>query len=527
MPARLAWLCIALDKGPARNANIVSAPGKPSAQHLSRFANAVERVEGSAVGFASFVALLGSVIMFRVVLEELVTRPAELTPTLVFASNSLTFYLSAFLSATLLVTLLTGGRVEKASKSVLVAFIATSVAPIFDYFFTRAPFYNYIYNPSVSLSSPNWGYLLWAFARFGTGVSGVTVGIQTEVLVFAALATAYVYFKTSSIPRTIAAPFAVYALVLFYAGVPDYFSFGFEYQVFNAAHNGQYYSSIFAFLITAQGLAWLWLYHPGKFRGILRRLANQRSLHYLGLTAFGAYLGGAGWYPALLAMLCVLTLWFAASLVNDAMDLRGDELSKRANPMVDGTISAGELQGAALFGAMSALLVSAILGYAAFVIALTVLAVSEAYSVPPLRLKKFPGVSNALIAAGALLAFALGYLAGNVRVAIPTGLATAIFLGFALASSTKDLKDYHGDKATGVWTVPVLLGQRRGRVAVALLDFAGFGVVALILSPAKLLFPGLLLGAATVVFVVRGSREWVVFVPYFLFFVLVVALIYP
>ena len=46
---------------------------------------------------------------------------------------------------------------------------------------------------------------------------------------------------------------------------------------------------------------------------------------------------------------------------------------------------------------------------------------------------------------------------------MPAPLAWVILLSFGLGFAAKDLKDVAGDRATGVWSLPVLLGRTGGR----------------------------------------------------------------
>ena len=80
----------------------------------------IDKIEESRIGFPTFLILLGSIILFRIFLENKVTLPFQhsfFSP--VFLHHSATFYLSAFLSSTLLISILSKEKLDKVSKSIL------------------------------------------------------------------------------------------------------------------------------------------------------------------------------------------------------------------------------------------------------------------------------------------------------------------------------------------------------------------------------------------------------------------------
>jgi homogentisate phytyltransferase/homogentisate geranylgeranyltransferase len=484
----------------------------------------IKKIEQSKTDALMFVLVLGSIIMIRAVLEDKVAHPLDQVPSLVFLNNSLTFYLSAFLSAVLLIALLSKTDVKSVSKVTLIAFVAIISAPIIDFFTGKKVFYDYVYDPTVPLSTPNWNYVLRSFSVFGSGVKGITLGLQVETLLFLILSAFYVYVKTKSFARVAVTPFAVYGLVFFYGSFPNIFSFGTLYASFNATHNSQYYSSVFAILIGVQSGLWLHLHDRKKFGFVVRDLASERSLLYMSMAGFGAFLVAAGAYPALLAMLCVLMLWESAKAINNMADITGDRLSKLDNPLLNDWKEA-DVKFLAVFTGLLALLFAAVLGSTTLIIAVSVIAVSVVYSLPPLRLKRYPFLSTLVIASGALLALLLGFNSVPTLLALPGNFALGILLCFTLAFNTKDLKDYEGDKRTGDLTIPVLLGLKWGRRVIAILDLAAFLLVPLLLRIQLLAVPAVVLGCVTFVLVLREeTKEWLLFLPCFAIFVFVFVL---
>lgn len=241
-------------------------------------------------------------------------------------------------------------------------------------------------------------------------------------------------------------------------------------------------------------------------------------MHFVAMAGLGALLGHFELYSTLLAIVCAAFLWQACVSINDLFDLQGDEISKRTNPIVRGAATATDITAIAASCAILSILVATLLGYEATILALLFLALSLHYSIPPIRLKKYPIISTLVIASGSLLAFALGFYSAIPKVAFPITLAIAILVCFTLAFNTRDLKDYEGDKASRIWTIPVLLGPKKGRIVVATLDLLAYLAAPIILSINTLFIPAVILGIATFLVVLRKeSKEWQIFLLYFLF----------
>ncbi len=234
-----------------------------------------------------------------------------------------------------------------------------------------------------------------------------------------------------------------------------------------------------------------------KLKILSKSLLSTRSFLYMAIAVMGVVLGGGGLYPGLLAVVCALLLWQIAVSINQVTDVSEDNISKRDNPVVSAAISQKDMMYVAVGYCVLAFLFAALIGYIAIVLTAASLCVSILYSAPPIRLKRYPFVASSTIAVFALIVFSLGFYSGSPTVAFPTSVAMIILVCYNLAINTKDLKDYEGDKNSGVLTLPVLLGPRRGRTAIAALDFAAYLAVPFILQIPLLIVPALVFGGLT------------------------------
>jgi 4-hydroxybenzoate polyprenyltransferase len=433
-------------------------------------------------------------------------------------------YICSFLSAVLLITFLSKERVEKVSKITLLGFVVIILPPFIEYLTGNVTHYNYIFDSNVPLSSPNWSLLGTAFVTFYSNVTDVMLGQKVELIIFIVLASLYVFVKTRSILRTVIMALVMYALEFFYLSFPNYFSFGTLPDNFDFSHwyGWIYYVSLFALLILLQGIICLYLYNHGLTKRLIKNLLRERTLHYLAFVWFGALLAAAGWYSVLLASICIALLWQTNVAINDVFDVEGDSFSKKTNPLVEGTSNTRQMSVIAFACAFLSIYVATFLSYSAAMIAFFYIVLSLLYSMPPFRLKKIPIISIVVIAAEILLAFALGFYSESTSVVFPTTIAYTIFLCFFFAAHTKDLKDYDGDKRTGVLTIPVLFGMERGRTIIGVLNFIAYLIVPFMLGLQILIIPAVAFGILTFFVVKRPqSREWQIFLLYFLYLAVV------
>lgn len=259
-----------------------------------------------------------------------------------------------------------------------------------------------------------------------------------------------------------------------------------------------------------------------KWKALSKSLLSTRSFLYVAIAVIGVVLGGGILYAGLLAVGLTLLLWQIAVSINQVTDVSEDSISKRDNPVVSAALCQKDMVYVAVGYLGLAFLFAALIGYIAIVLTAASLCLSILYSAPPIRLKRYPFVASSTIAIFALIVFSLGFYSGQPTTEFPTSLALVILVCYNLAINTKDLKDYEGDKKSGVFTLPVLLGQRRGRIAIGALDFVAYLAVPLILQVPLLVVPALIFGGLTFYLIYREKTpEKLLFFVLFLFLAIV------
>jgi len=151
------------------------------------------------------------------------------------------------------------------------------------------------------------------------------------------------------------------------------------------------------------------------------------------------------------------------------------------------------------------------------------------YSTPPFRLKRFYPFNMMIIGLNTLVAMLLGYsIFGGVKTVdkVPGEFMILVPLGFFLAANIITIKDIQADRQSGVMTLPVLLGEKWGKITIAILALVSFLIVPLILGIPQLWLVSILFGTLAGVWVLLPIwREGLFFSTYFIYAVIAAYLI--
>ncbi len=162
---------------------------------------------------------------------------------------------------------------------------------------------------------------------------------------------------------------------------------------------------------------------------------------------------------ALGALLVVALLWLGTALINDVADQAVDMINAPFRPLPSRRISPDlTLRWALGLQVMALLLVLWMGSRQAIMLALVGAALGNAYSMPPIRLRRSGLLANLVIGVGVAMAVVGGMLAQGAPSEV--GLLSAAVLGLLAAASSmvKDFKDIDGDRRSGITTLPAVLG---------------------------------------------------------------------
>jgi len=166
----------------------------------------------------------------------------------------------------------------------------------------------------------------------------------------------------------------------------------------------------------------------------------------------------------LAALFCIIT--------NNIVDQDIDRLSNQSRPLITGNISFNTYLTIGIAAALLALVYAIAINLNALLIISTIMVTYSLYSLPPLRFKRIPVVSKLVISGNSLVIILLGYLLQHHNLQqFPLILVPLFLIGFTLSINFIDLKDFHGDSAAGIKTIPVLIGTRNAALVIGVAFF--------------------------------------------------------
>ncbi|NUR50855.1 MAG: homogentisate phytyltransferase [Hamadaea sp.] len=171
--------------------------------------------------------------------------------------------------------------------------------------------------------------------------------------------------------------------------------------------------------------------------------------------------------------------------LNQLTDVEIDRISKPYLPLAAGTLRRGVAVAIVMVSGAGALLLAGLQGRYLFTAIAVIAAIGTGYSVPPVRLKRFPVLAAACIIAARAIVANLGvYLAysaaltGRAQLPAYVLLMVGFMAGFAaVIALMKDIPDVEGDRRHQVSTLVLTIGPRRTlRLCQAILT-AGYAAV--------------------------------------------------
>ncbi|MCC7160771.1 UbiA family prenyltransferase [Candidatus Nomurabacteria bacterium] len=539
----------------------------------------INKIENIQLSFWSTISLIYIAIFFRTFLENF-ANTSNLNHMTGFVDTFLGYpawFSIIFLAVFIIARILTKEEITKVSKVVAVFSFIVMVPPIVDLILNKGNPIPYIF------ISGNYSELLKSFfTYFGGGDLGI--GIRTEVAVVLTGFGFYIFNKTKNVGHTIIGIFLLYSTIFVALIFPTLVlslknTISNEYQVINKSNTIDFYfkkepvksvteertflidtvidknfysplaqrilnmySTTFAIIflaINAILMGWyLFLYSSKKFFAVFRNFRYLRIVHYFLMISVGIYLGVTltGRSPVgsifdlfsfVSLFLAILFAWLFAVWENDEVDIEIDRISNQERPLVkeDSLFSLKEWQDIKYLFLTYSLGFAFLSGLYSLVFVLLFIFVYHIYSTPPLKLKRFIGISSLLIAINALLAVWMGFFlsAGTEKLsAFPGKYTFAILLIFLLVENVKNIKDIEGDKKEGIKTIPVIFGEKKGKMIIGCCLF-----LAAILVPFIFYFSiyTLLLGIFFGIMLFRLTnrkefKENYIFITYFIYIVL-------
>ncbi len=487
----------------------------------------INRLEQTPMTFSGWCAAFLGIAIIRTFLENASGRSAQdiATTDVQTLVHYVLFYIPAILVIVLTVWFFTKRDILLVSRVALFGFLVVLIPPVLDLIISGGAGYRIAY----LLVFPA-GLFSNFITLFGDHVlPGITPGIRIEICLIVAATFLYIYTRRKSIVYALLGSTTVYSLIFVLLALPSVLNMADQYvwllSIKNSLIGHQYFHPSVAFVsesrtfemyfnvVISQVLyvwgvvcfaAFAYIWNPKKIKAIFKNSRPERVFHYLLMLTLGigiaASLGFIAlpfsvWNDYLTLGLLALSFYFAwmfAVGCNDIADLTSDTISNSTRPLVTGILTVTDVRQANAVFLGLAVLGGYLTGHYALFMVLVFTAVYYVYSVPPLQLKRFVGINAFLISLATLSAVLAGYYTVSVdpRVgSFPKEWGLLIILAYTLIANVKDIKDSEGDSAVGVYTIPVLLGPRRGKQVIAVLAIVMLASVPVILGAPTLWLP--------------------------------------
>ena len=528
-------------------------------EKLRLYANSVP------ITFESWIASFVGIVFIRTFFEQFSSfKPGEFV-FLNFSSivHANIFFLASILGLMVILMFFAKTSLKEVSVICLFGFLVILIPPILDLISGGVGGHgmSYLFVSGKEL-------LLQFITYFSSGniSSGVTLGMKIEGILGFIFCYAYVYSATKNILRSIGAAILFYSFVFFLGSVPSIIAlfantqseaaiFSIQSIVsshilqnnldpnFTATNQGLIElafnkimigaNTIIAMLAT---LALFFLHARKKLVAIIKNGRPERIFYFFLLFTFGVTLAHANWFTNwvdvqsyVLAILAFVCAGIFSICQNDIHDEAIDAISNKNRPLISKDLSRNDMEIASkiflLFALLSAYASSLyILFFACFVIFVYFI-----YSNPPLRLKRFVVLNSILINLVCISVILAGFFLVSPNKAItafPFGLLVAIFIFHIVVSNIKDIKDFEGDHALGIKTIPTLFGLKKSKKLMAGILCFFFLLAPWYFHKSFLFIPSIVAIILSWYFINEENyKEWKAFLVYMIYLIFIIVTI--
>jgi 4-hydroxybenzoate polyprenyltransferase len=468
------------------------------------------------------------------------------------------FYLATILA--LMIILLFFGRInlKEVATLCIFGFFVVWVPPIID-LLTAGPgghVMTYLFLP--------WKELFLRFITFFGGhiSSGITLGIQIELMFGIIFCYTYVKTTTKNNVRAIISAITFYAVIFILLATPSIISlflldniniqqsFLQSIASSNIISNNihpQFYGNtlslldlgfnktmtgIFTIIALIFGTLLFYLAEQKKFFAVIKNSRPERIFHFILLIIFGWVLSGRGfinWIDVmglLLAIIAFTCAWLFSVCQNDIYDEKIDIISNPDRPFISNALSRNDMDAISKIFLLFAILSAYASSHYTLFFVCFYLFVYYIYSNPPLRLKRYVMLNSFLVSLACLSTILGGFfIVSNNKLIItfPFNLVLAIILFFTTVSNIRDIKDIDGDRADGIKTLPVLLGEKKSKKIIAGMICFFFLIIPWYFNISFLLIPSIIASVLSWYFINKKNYvEWKSFVVYMAYLILII-----
>lgn len=483
-----------------------------------------ERLNFSAIFFIIFCLSL-----FRSWIEA---QLFSYTYNIIDYGHTIAFYFLVFVIGLFILKVVTKERLTKIANVICYGFFLLPLPPILDFFILNRTF-GYDYMPK--------GASLDVFLTF-TPTESAGIFQILMLLSFLLLACLYVFVKTKSLSKIVITFFSFWVMIVV-VSIP-YINplFPPPGKIFQVPFFLYYCLLIIVFLLLI-----IIVSKKKLLTLLLKSLRPFPILHGVTMVLLGIIVAGNlnteefFRYPftdtfgiVILSILTVVFAWCYTVLINHIFDREIDKKSGEQRVTTENMLTISQIKQLSILFAILSFLFASLLNYEIFILTIIALVLGTLYSVPPFRLRNRI-FSSLFIGVGSSIAFFIGTVTPSVSYSktgllllTPTIPFHAFLIGvvicFALSIGTiiKDVKNYEGDKKSGVRNIFTIYGMEKGVSIASVLLFISF------LSPLLLfyqMFDFLVIIPFGVVTMLLFKKLKKVEITFILYFIMVVYLL--
>lgn len=506
----------------------------------------IEKIESSPISFSLWMGTFFAIIGARLLVESWLADFSRQSLHFLFFefAHTFLFFLLSYILFLLLLSKATETLASKTANILLWGFLIILTPPIIDAVISHgAGFWSFYKFDGLG------GLWLRFLTFFGDKPEiGITYGVRAEVALSLFFFFTYIFLKTKKLLSSLLWALLGYILFFILGTFPSYITIAITgldkgFLAVTATDVAQMfltpapilsqpsgdivsmlnvrmsivYAIFLSLLIPLIGL----LKYKKESLSLMRNIRLPQILFHGGLLFVG---GGLALLfsptpirPELFDMLAFFLLliavgfaWIASVVVNDLFDTKIDALTNPARPLPQKIFSRKQFRTVGWITFFASLLCSAIAFAPGVGILLLYQALAWLYSASPLRLKRFPIIATLGSAFASILIVFLGFLAVTPTGSLahfPGKITLLLIIAYTLSLPIKDFKDIKGDKADGVYTIPVIFGETKGRLIVATGIFISFILSIWALNDTSLTFPAFLFGGLAF-WTVATSHRW-------------------
>lgn len=500
--------------------------------------NHVSSLVKEKTGLLNWTGSFLAIIVLRVFIEQFLSKTIHISPyniILEFAHN-LFFFSLTILLIWLFVSYMVKENPANLSTIFLIASLLILFPPLIDMIKTQGEvfwsFYLVSDLPTLKIQFLTiFGHLPSGIVYFGTKIVFISAVILSGIIV---------YSKTRSIFRTLITFLGVYIILFVMGSFPSLFTFFykffFDHENISSIHDfeiAQFFGTpsaiwgvhffdikysfayklelIFYPLLIILLLVLFYFINQKKFFLVLRNFRYPQIIYHSGLFFVGMGLAFLNFpdnitldifsFLAILVLLVSVWLaWKTSVVVNDIYDISIDKITNSWRPLPQEIYTLKEYWelGAVCF--LLSLLGGLIIGFPFFVLLLIYQIIAWFYSAPPFRFKRFPLLATFISSLASLMILFLGYIlvSSNQNItSLSWRVIILLVIAYTISIPIKDFKDIEGDKKYGVWTIPVIFGERKGRTIVAVCLFISYLMSVFFLNEFKLFSFAIIFGTLT------------------------------